>query len=139
MHLINLMPCVAVSELSFLSSLKTERVARKSIVPRNEPEQMCLTRAVQMPLDLFDLGPWVAEGRCSSADISLYCQGRDGRCNPGGHQGRHARPHFGELEVDLGWSGVRKDKGTVHEALITLMATDWPARHYLVHPTRLAQ
>jgi hypothetical protein len=30
-------------QLSFSSSLKTERVARKSIVPGMRPEQMCLT------------------------------------------------------------------------------------------------
>jgi len=30
-------------QLSFFSSLKTERVARKSIVPGMRPEQMCLT------------------------------------------------------------------------------------------------
>ena len=81
------------------------------------------------------------EGRRPVRASSLCCPGSrraDRRCNPGGHQGRHARPQRGGLEVRPGWSkgakGSKRDgtRGPHHPHGQPTDRRDT----YLVHPTR---
>jgi len=73
-------------------------------------------------LTLFDLGRGVAEGRCPSADIFIVLP----RVETGDAILEDIKADMPDLNLvnwrfDLDGPRVRKDKGTVHEALITLM------------------